>query len=104
VMDYLASQEVLGEFSAQTLFIPGHIGLAEAGVDFVSNADALNMFLAEIPKLMPEAYALQYHPFTFPLNTAIRDRVTQVIVGELTLDEAVERIQEDVDTAMMAEE
>ncbi|NDJ76808.1 MAG: extracellular solute-binding protein, partial [Chloroflexi bacterium] len=33
VMDYLASQEVLGEFSAQTLFIPGHIGLAEAGVD-----------------------------------------------------------------------
>lgn len=100
VMDYLASQDVLGEFSARTLFIPGHIGLAEAGVDYVSNAEALNVFLAEIPKLMPEAYALQYHPFTFALNTAIRDRLTQVIVGELTLDEAIEKIQETVDEAM----
>jgi alpha-1,4-digalacturonate transport system substrate-binding protein len=103
VMDYLASQDVLGEFSAQTLFIPGHIGLAQTGVDYISNADELNVFLGEIPKLMPEAYALQYHPYTFVLNTAIRDRVTQVIVDELTLDEAIQKIQETVDEAMAEE-
>lgn len=103
VMEYLASAEVLGEFSARTLFIPGHIGLAESGVDYESNAEALNVFLAEIPKLADEAYALQYHPQTFVLNTAIRDRLSQVIVGELTLDEAIQKIQEEVDAATSAE-
>ncbi|HEX3051865.1 MAG TPA: extracellular solute-binding protein [Aggregatilineaceae bacterium] len=100
VMDYLASYDVLGEFSARTLFIPGHTGLAADGVAYEQNKEALDVFLAEIPKLMPEAYALQYHPYTFVLNTSIRDRLTQAIVGELTLDEAILKIQEDVDAAM----
>lgn len=100
LMDYLASEEILGEFSEQTLFIPGHIGLAEAGLDYPSNAEPLNVFLSEIPKLAEEAYALQYHPQTFALNTAIRDRISQVIVGELTLDEAIVEIQETVDEAV----
>ncbi len=58
------------------------------------------MLLSQIPKLMPEAYALQYHPQTFVLNTEIRDRLSQVIVGEITLDEAIQRIQQKVDEAM----
>jgi len=31
---------------------------------------------------------------------ATRDRLSQVIVGELTLDEAIARIQEDIDTRL----
>ena len=104
VMDYLAAQDVLGEFSARTAFIPGHIGLSEAGVDFETDSDAVSdalaVFLSEVPKLSDEAYALQYHPFGFVLNTNIRDRLTQVIVGEISLDEAIERIQQAVDEAM----
>jgi len=100
LVEYLTTEEVLGEFSARSLFIPGHLGLAEKGVDYVSNKEALNVFLGQIPKLMSEAYALQYHPLTFVLNTEIRDRLSQVIVGEITLDEAVERIQQKMDEAV----
>jgi ABC-type glycerol-3-phosphate transport system substrate-binding protein len=34
------------------------------------------------------------------LNTEIRDRLSQVIAGEITLDEAVERIQQKMDEAV----
>lgn len=97
LMDYLASEEVLAEFYAKTLFLPGHLGLIEEGIEYPSNNEALNAFASMIPNLMDEAYALQYHPHTADLNTAIRDRLSQVIAGEMTLDEAVERIQADVD-------
>ena len=103
VMDFLVQQDVLAEFSARTLFIPGHIGVSNAGVEYVTDSaavlDALTVFLAEVPKLSNEAYGLQYSPIGFVLNTNIRDRLTQVIVGEITLDEAIERIQEAVDEA-----
>ncbi len=94
VMEFLSREDILGEFSAKSLFIPGHLGLVSKGVDFPTNKEALNVFVAEIAKLMPEAYALQYHPQTFVLNTEIRDRLSQVIVGELTLDQAIEKIQQ----------
>jgi len=103
VMEYLASEDILGEFTAKTLFIPGHIGLATKGVEYVTDdpnvEQALNVFLAEVPKLSEEAYGLQYSPIGFPLNVNIRDRLSQVIVGELTLDEAIVKIQETVDQA-----
>lgn len=42
-----------------------------------------------------QAYAYNRNVFN-----ATRDRLTQAMVGELTLDEAIERIQDDVDTAL----
>lgn len=102
VMDYLASQDVLEEFSAQSLFLPGHLTLAEQGIEFPSNNDALNVFLSEIPDICDQAYDLQYSPYTFILNPAIRDRLSQVAAGELTLDEAIEAIQRDVDEGIAA--
>jgi len=105
VMDYLAQEQVLAEFYARTLFIPGHLGLAERGVDFVTEVtaarEALTVFAGEVPKLHPIAYDLQGYPFNFPaIINPIRDRLTQVFVGELTLDQALERIQADGDQAL----
>lgn len=106
VMEYLASEAALGEFSARTLFIPGHLGLAEAGVDYDTDSEAareaLSAFLSEVPKLAEQGYLLNAHPQNSVLFNEIRDRLTQVIVGELTLDEAIERIQTTVDDAIAA--
>jgi alpha-1,4-digalacturonate transport system substrate-binding protein len=103
VLDYLVQKDVLGEFSARTLFIPGHTELAAEGVEYVTEdpnvTQALDVFLSEVGKLSPEAYGLQYSPIGFTLNTEIRDRLGQVIVDELTLDEAIVKIQEAVDAA-----
>ncbi len=104
VMDYLAQEDVLAEFYGRSLFIPGHLGLAESGVEFDTDqevtAEALSVFAAEVPKLDEIAYQYQGYPFNRAMFNAISNRLTQVLVGELTLDEAMVRMQEDVDNAI----
>lgn len=100
LMDFLASAESLGEFSADALFIPGHLGLAAGGVDYATNKDQLSVLLAEIPKISDQAYKLQYSAFTFVLNPAITDNLSEYLVGQKTLDEALTTIQETIDQAV----
>lgn len=104
VMDYLASVDVLREFTERTLFIPGHLGLGELEfqTDNALAQAALVDFAAEVPKLSEQAYQLQYGGQAFAINNPIRDRLTQAITGELSLDEAIERIQQDIDDALAA--
>lgn len=104
VMDYLASVEVLKEFSERTLFIPGHQGLGELDyqTDLPAAKTSLEVFAAEALKLSDQAYELQFGGLAFAINNPIRDRLTQVMTGELTLDEAMERLQQDVDDALAA--
>jgi alpha-1,4-digalacturonate transport system substrate-binding protein len=103
LMEYLSSEAVLGEFSAKTLFIPAELGLATKGVafetDLPSAKKSLNVFLAEVPKVSDDAWVLQTAKNGFALNTGIRERLTQAITGELSLDDAIKRIQQDVDDA-----
>jgi alpha-1,4-digalacturonate transport system substrate-binding protein len=104
LMDFLASEEQLADFYARTLFIPGHLGLAAQGIEFqTDNASAnqsLTVFSSQVPLLHPLSFDLQGYPFNRVLFDATRDRLTQVIVGELTMDEAIARIQEDIDAAL----
>lgn len=104
VMEFLAAEENLGEFFARSLYIPGHLGLAEKGLDYVTDLDApknaLAVFSGEVANLDPIAYRLQGYPYNFVVFNSTRDRLTQVFTGELTLDEAIERIQQDIDSAI----
>ncbi len=104
VMDYLASVDVYREFVERTLFIPGHQGLGELNYDVELPAaqQSLNMFAAEALKLSEQAYMLQFGNSAFAINNPVRDRLTQAITGELSLDDAILRLQEDVDTALAA--
>jgi alpha-1,4-digalacturonate transport system substrate-binding protein len=106
VMEYLTQEEVMAEFYARTLFIPGHLGLAETGVDFQTDLPqaqkSLAMFSSQVGKLVPLAYDLQAYRYNTILFNATRDRLTQVLAGEMTLDEAIARMQEDVDSGIAA--
>jgi alpha-1,4-digalacturonate transport system substrate-binding protein len=104
VMDYLAQPDVYQEFTERTLFIPGHVNLGELNYQTENEAAkaALEVFAAEVPKLSEQAYELQFGGEAFAINNPIRDRLTQVLTGELTLDDAVARIQQDVDDALAA--
>lgn len=104
VMDYLASVEVYKEFVERTLFIPAHQNLGELNyqTELPAAQQSLLVFAAEALKLSDQAYQLQYGGQAFAINNPIRDRLTQAITGELTLDDAIARIQEDVDTAIAA--
>ncbi len=104
VMEFLTQEDVMAEFYGRTLFIPGHLGLAESGIDFQTDVDAardaLSVFASEVPRLDPTAYAMQAYPFNFVVFDSIRDRLTQAFVGELTLDEVLERAQADIDEVL----
>lgn len=104
LMEYLVQPEVARAFHERTLFIPAHLGLGE--LDFQTDNEAakaaLSAFAAEVPNLSPQAYQLQFGGKAFAINNPIRDRLTQVLVGELTLDEALVRLQQDIDTALAA--
>lgn len=106
VMEYLTTEENMSEFYARTLFIPGHLGLAESGVafqvDLPQAVKSLNVFASEVGKLEPLAYDLQAYQYNTILFNATRDRLTQVFAGELTLDEAIQRMQEDIDSGIAA--
>lgn len=103
VMEYLMQPEVYGEFSARTLNIPGHNAVAEMGVEFDTDseavANALNGFGREVPKLQDQAVALNPHPLAFAYYDASNTRLAQYFAGELTLDEAMSRLQEQLDEA-----
>lgn len=101
LMDYLSSEEVLNEFYGRTLFIPGHLGLAASGVDF--NTDdpraehALLTFAAAVPGISPIAFDLQGYVNNRVMFNALISRLGEAIVGELTLDQAYERMTQDVE-------
>ncbi|MCL4251415.1 MAG: extracellular solute-binding protein [Anaerolineae bacterium] len=104
VMDYLVQVDNLKEFTERTLFIPAHLGLGELNfqTDVVAAQNALNVFAAEVPKLSDQAYELQFGGKAFAINNPIRDRLTQVLTGELSLEDALARAQQDVDDALAA--
>jgi alpha-1,4-digalacturonate transport system substrate-binding protein len=106
VMDYLVQHDQQAEFAARTLFIPGHLGLAEEGVEYETDVAAaeqsLNMFVAQLPNISEQAYQMSFHPQNTPIFNSIRDRLGQVLTAELTLDEAIVRMQQDTDDALAA--
>lgn len=108
LMDFLASEEVLAEFYGKTLFIPGHLGLAQGGVDFATDDEranhALKTFAGAVPGISPIAYALQGYPNNRIMFNALISRLGEAIVGELTLDEAFGRMSDDVEKQIAEKE
>ncbi|MBM3134227.1 MAG: extracellular solute-binding protein [Chloroflexi bacterium] len=102
LVDYLTQDDVLAEFSAKSLFLPGALSLSKKGIQYPSSNKQMNTFLKEVGKLAPEAYYLQFNALGQTLNPEMRDRLSQVITGELTLDEAIKRIQQKMDDAAAA--
>ena len=103
VLEYLLQPEVYGEYVARALFIPAHQAVIKMGVDFQTDspavAAALTGFANEVPKFHPQAVALNPHPLAFAYYDASNTRLAQYFAGELTLDEAMSRLQEQLDEA-----
>lgn len=98
LIEYLSRKEMIAQFSEQSLFLPGQVELLYEGLQYPSNRAVMNTFVAQIPRLSDQAYALQGSPVaTAVLNPEMRDRLSQVIVGELTLDQAIEAMQSRMD-------
>ena len=105
VMDFFASEPVHEELMARTVNIPGHAALMAKGLKYEVSPQAqaaLQVFTSEAGKLSPIAFSLQDYPYNRALFNAIVARLTQAIVGEISTDEAYQRIEQDIATAIAA--
>ncbi len=104
LMDWFAREDNHAELIGRTKNVPAHAGLAAKGLDYpdVSEqaAAALGGWAQQVPKLSPVAFAYQGYPGNRAMFNATVTRVTQAIVGELTVEEALERITADVAEAV----
>ena len=104
LVEFLIQPENYAEFSANTLALPAHKGVASEGVDFATENEsvlgALATFTAEVPKLQDQAVQLNVHPYAFAYYRNSANRIAQYLAGELTLEEAVDRLQQDIDDAI----
>ena len=104
VMEFLIQTENYSAFSAGSLALPAHTGAAAAGVDFqtedASVLGALAAYTAEVPKLTDAAAGLNVHPYAFAYYRNSATRIAQYLAGEMTLVEALDALQQDIDDAI----
>ncbi|MEI9430437.1 ABC transporter substrate-binding protein [Mesorhizobium sp. Cs1299R1N3] len=101
VMDYLASEAVVKEFSERTLFLPAHKGVIAKGGLKWGSADknvgpALDKFVQAAGETLPASDALPSWKWANAYYAALVTRVSQVMAGELTLDTAWVKIDQDI--------
>ena len=103
-LDFMASETAYADFSARTNNIPAHAGLAKKGVNYAnalpSAKAALGVFGTGVASLAPVAYQFQGYKFNRAIMLPTVARVTQVIVGEMGADEAVNKISADMQDAV----
>lgn len=104
LMDFLSRKENMAEFYGRTLFIPAHLGLSPSDVDFDTDdpraKHALQTFAAAVPKISPVAFKLQGYANNRVMFNALISRLGEAIVGEISLDDAYERMTSDIETQL----
>jgi len=105
-IDFLAQEDVYSEAAARTRNLPAHLGVAEAGVEFQNASDAaqaaLNGFAGALPDVSPIAFAYQGYAGNRAMFGITVERLSQAIVGELSVEDAMARAASDLDAALAA--
>ena len=104
LIEFIARDDIQAQVLAQTRNLPANAALQETGIDYQDVSDdvraALTAFAASVPAFSDTAFALQGYQFNRAVYTNIPARITQAIVGELSLEEALDRLAQDVADAI----
>lgn len=99
-MDFIASEASYAEFTSKTNNIPAHQGLAKKGVSYPNASpavrSALGVFSAGVSNLTTEAFLFQGYKYNRAIMLPTVSRVTQAIVGEISVEEALTKINADM--------
>jgi alpha-1,4-digalacturonate transport system substrate-binding protein len=92
---------VVKEFTERTLFLPAHQGLiAKGGLQFDSDdpnvQPALETFVAASQLVAPAAAVLPAWKWANAYYAALVTRTSQAMAGELPLEEAFARMDQDI--------
>ncbi|KMW60564.1 ABC transporter, substrate binding protein [Candidatus Rhodobacter oscarellae] len=104
---WMGADDQAREWYTRTYAIPAHAKLQAEGLDYVGagagpavaeGLDAFTKMAAVAAEQTPQAYRLQGSKFGFVMFNATTQYLASAMNGELSLDEALEKIQEDLDT------
>jgi alpha-1,4-digalacturonate transport system substrate-binding protein len=99
-LEFMAQEDNYAEFVGKTENIPAHAGLARKGIAYPSATPgaraALGVFSSGVASLAPAAYQFQGYRFNRAIMLPTVARVTQAIVGEVSVDEALAKINSDM--------
>jgi len=104
-LDFLASEDVYKEYMARTENIPAHLGVAKAGVTYDASPGvktALATFVGDVPKIKPANYELQGYKLNRAVFLPTAQRLGQAIAGEMSTDDALKRLAQDMDEQVKA--
>ena len=105
LMTWLASEEIVREFSERTLFLPAHAGIVAAGgLDFASEdplvPPALDRFVEASGETLPMADALPAWEWAGIYYGALVSRISQVMADEMSMEQARELMDRDIADAV----
>ncbi|PYG33301.1 ABC transporter substrate-binding protein [Pelagimonas varians] len=104
---WMGGTDIAREWYSKTYAIPAHSGLQAEGLDYagagateaVANGlAAFTAMAADAAEQTPQAYQLQGSPKGFVMYNATVQYIGAALNGELTLDEAMAKVQEELDT------
>ena len=103
-LEFMAQEANYSEFVSKTDNIPAHAGLAKKGVNYATATPAaraaLGVFSSGVASLSPVAFQFQGYKFNRAIMLPTVARVTQAIVGEMSVDEAFNKIGADMTDAV----
>ena len=106
-IDWMAATDQAREWYTRTYAIPAHAGLQAEGLDYVgaganeavaAGLAAFTSMAAVAAEQTPQAYQLQGSKFGFVIYNATTQYLASAMNGELSLDEALAKITEELDT------
>ncbi|MEP2704445.1 MAG: ABC transporter substrate-binding protein [Roseibium sp.] len=104
LIDYLAQEDNYAELTSKSLNIPAHSGVAAKGVTYVDASqkanDALNAWGAQVAQILPVAFKYQGYKNNRAMFNITLTRISQAIVGELSVEDAMARAKDDLAEAL----
>lgn len=106
LIDFLAQDQNYADLTAKSLNIPAHTGVAAKGVDYAdaspTAAKALNAWGQQVSTISPVAYAYQGYKNNRAMFNITLQRVSQAVVGEMSVEDAMKRAKDDLKQALEA--
>ena len=93
LVEFLGGADGMAEYAGKAMFLPTRKDLIRQGLTYPARNEDMNVFVEGIGMLPRSAYVDNYNLRFGPVANEVRDRVTQAIVGELTVDKALELAQ-----------
>jgi alpha-1,4-digalacturonate transport system substrate-binding protein len=105
-LDFLGKQDNLRYWSENTANIPQNEALLKAGLDYklttASAKESMTVFSDVAQHVSPVATQVLTSPVQGAILDSLRSRMAQAVAGELSVDQAVQRAQQDIDKAQAA--